>query len=88
MQTVLLILGQAIVYALLMLLAEYAGFLIAVILGSIAFCVWLISHLTELIEPSQVSNNYYGFVLSCWVGPLLAVVGFAALQGGFYWMNG
>lgn len=87
MNTLLYILLQVIFYAVLLLLAEYAGFLLAVILGSISFFVWAISHVVEWIQPSRVSGKYYGLVLSCWVGPLIAVVGFAYLQGGFYWLD-
>jgi inner membrane protein involved in colicin E2 resistance len=87
LNTLLYILVQVIIYALLLLLAEYAGFMLAVILGSISFFIWAISHIVELIAPSRVGGKYYGLVLSCWVGPLIAVLGFAALQGGFYWLG-
>jgi len=87
MNTILMILGQIIIYGLLLLGNEYAGFMLAVILGSIAFFVWLISYVVEWIQPSRVTHNYYGFVLSCWVGPLIALVGFTALRGGVGWMG-
>ena len=87
MNTILMILGQIIVYALLMLANEYAGFLLGVILGSISFAVWGISHIVEWIQPSRVTRNYYGFVLSCWVGPLIALIGFVFLRGEIGWMS-
>ena len=87
MNTVLMILGQIIVYGLLLLYDEYAGFLLAVIVGAIAFATWAISHAVELIQPSRVTKTYYGFVLSCWVGPLVALVGFTMLRGGVGWMT-
>ncbi len=87
MNTILMILGQVIVYGLFLLGNEYAGFLLAVILGSIAFFVWLISYIVEWIQPSRVTHNYYGFVLSCWVGPLVALIGFTALRGGMGWLS-
>jgi hypothetical protein len=76
-----MILGQIIIYGLLLLGNENAGFILAVILGSIAFFVWAISHIVEWIQPSRVTHNYYGFVLSCWVGPLIALAGFIFLRG-------
>lgn len=86
MNTILMILGQIIIYALLMLANEYAGFLLGVILGSISFAVWAVSHIVELIQPSRVTKTYYGFVLSAWVAPLITVLGFIALRGGIGWM--
>jgi hypothetical protein len=86
MNTILMILGQIIIYALLMLANEYAGFLLGVILGSISFAVWAVSHIVELIQPSKVTKTYYGFVLSAWVAPLITIFGFIALRGGVGWM--
>jgi hypothetical protein len=87
MNTILMILGQIIIYALLMLANEYAGFLLGVILGSISFAVWVISHIVELIQPSKVTKAYYWYVLSAWVAPLITVLGFIALRGGVGWLN-
>lgn len=87
MNTILMILGQVIIYGLLLLGNEYAGFMLAVILGSIAFFVWVISYIVEWIQPSRVTRNYYGFVLSCWVGPWLALIGFVALRGEVGWLS-
>jgi hypothetical protein len=87
MNTILIILGQVIIYGLLLLGNEYAGFMLAVILGSIAFFVWGISYIVEWIQPSRVTRNYYGFVLSCWVGPLVALIGFTFLRGGIGWLS-
>jgi hypothetical protein len=87
MNTILMILGQVIFYGLFLLFNEYAGFLLAVILGSIAFFVWLISYAVEWIQPSRVTHNYYGFVLSCWLGPLIALIGFTILRGEIGWLS-
>ena len=86
--TLLYILAQVIFYFALLLLSEYAGFLLAVIIGAICFCVWAVSHIVEWIEPSRVQGKYYSLALSAWVGPLVALIGFAYLQGGFYWVEG
>jgi len=87
MNNILMILGQMIIYGLLLLFDEYAGFLLATIIGAIAFAVWGISHIVEMIQPSRVTKTYYGFILSSWVGPLLALVGFTLLRGGVGWMT-
>lgn len=87
MNTFLMVLVNIIVYGSLMLVNEYAGFLLAVIIGAISFSVWGISHIVEWIQPSKVTRNYYGFVLAAWVGPLLAVLGFIVLRGEIGWLN-
>jgi hypothetical protein len=87
MNTILMTLGQIILYALLMLANEYAGFLLGVILGSISFAVWAVSHIVELIQPSRVTKTYYGFVLSAWVAPLITVLGFIYLRGEIGWLS-
>lgn len=87
MNTILMILGQIIIYALLMLANEYAGFLLGVILGSISFAVWAISHIVELIQPSKVTKTYYWFVFSAWVAPLITVIGFIYLRGEIGWLS-
>ncbi len=87
MNTLLMFLANVIVYSLLLLYDDYAGFLLAVILGAISFAVWGISHIVEWIQPSRVSPNYYGLVLAGWLGPLVAVLGFIALRGGLGWLN-
>lgn len=87
MNTLLMVLANIIVYSALMLANEYAGFLLAVIIGAISFSVWGISHIVEWIEPSRVTRNYYGFVLAAWIGPLVAVLGFIALRGEVGWLN-
>ncbi|MFT6000157.1 MAG: hypothetical protein ACI81P_002618 [Neolewinella sp.] len=86
MNTILMILGQIIIYALLMLANEYAGFLLGVILGSISFAVWGISHIVELIQPSNVTKTYYWFVFSAWVAPFITVIGFIYLGGEIGWL--
>jgi hypothetical protein len=87
MNIILMTLAQIILYALLMLANEYAGFLLGVILGSISFAVWVISHIVELIQPSRVTKTYYWAVFSAWVAPLITVLGFIYLRGEIGWLN-
>lgn len=82
MNTLLLLLGQVIIYLLLMLGDEYAGQLLAIILGTICFAVWLISYAVEWIEPSRVKGEYYRYLLTGWLAPVIAMIGFIVLRGG------
>lgn len=83
----LLFLGQLLFYLLLMLYDEYAGQLLAIILGAIIFGIWVISLIVELIQPSRVKNNYYRFMVSGWLAPGIALVIFVLLRGGIGWMS-
>lgn len=87
MNTLLLFLLNVIIYSGLMLYDEYAGFLLAVILGSISFAIWGISLIVEWIQPSKVTKTYYGLVFAGWLGPLVAIFGFIALRGEIGWLN-
>ncbi|MTB53110.1 hypothetical protein [Lewinella sp. W8] len=87
MNLILMIIGQLIVYLLLMLFDEYFGQLLAMIVGAISLAVWAISHIVEWIEPSRVKRDYYQYMLSGWVGPALALALFILLRGGIGWMS-
>ncbi len=87
MNFLLMLIGQLIFYLLVMLGDEYAGSLLAIILGGICFAIWVISHIVEWIEPSRVNRAYYSFMLSGWLGPALALFGFFLLRGEFAWMS-
>jgi hypothetical protein len=83
----LMIIGQLIVYLLLMLFDEYFGQMLAIIVGAISMAVWAISHIVEWIEPSRVNRKYYQYMLSGWVGPALALILFIFLRGEVGWMS-
>ncbi len=83
----LLFLGQLLLYLLLMLYDEYAGQLLAIILGAIIFGIWIISLIVELIQPSRVKKNYYRFMVTGWLAPGIALVIFILLRGGIGWMS-
>ena len=78
---------QVLVYLLIFLWNDYAGSLRALILGSISFAVWAISLIVEWISPSKVKRNYYLYVLSGWIGPLLAFIAFTVAKGGLDWLR-
>ncbi|MEL6141422.1 MAG: hypothetical protein AAFU67_07370, partial [Bacteroidota bacterium] len=81
------LIGQLIFYLLFMLWQEYAGFLLALIIGCISFAIWGISHIVEWIQPSRVSKKYYAFMLAGWIAPFMAIILFIALRGEVSWLN-
>lgn len=87
MNFVLALAGQLIVYLLLMLYDEYAGQLMAIIVGAIFFSVWVLSLLVELIQPSRVKSAYYRYMVSGWLAPALALIGFILLRGEIGWLQ-
>lgn len=87
MNTLLIFLGQLLAYLLLMLYNEYAGQLLAIILGAIIFGIWIISLIVELIQPSRVKKNYYRYMVTGWLAPGLALIIFVILRGGIGWMS-
>ncbi len=82
MNFALLLLVQLITYLALMLWQEYAGMLLAIILGAICLSLWLLSYLVEWIEPSRVTKKYFAYMLAGWLAPFLALAVFIALRGG------
>ena len=86
MNFALLLVGQLILYFLLMLANEYAGTLLAAILGAICFAIWGLSHVIEWVQPSRVSRSYYTYLLTGWIAPALALVAFISLRGGVGWL--
>lgn len=86
MNFALLVIGQLILYSLLMLFDEYAGTLLAAILGTICLAIWSLSHVVEWVQPSRVSRSYYTYLISGWLAPYLALVAFIALRGGVGWL--
>ncbi len=69
-----------------MLFDEYAGTLLALILGAICLAIWVLSHLVELVQPSRVSRSYYTYLITGWIAPFLALATFIALRGGVGWL--
>lgn len=78
--------GQIFVYWLLLLLDEYFGTLVALIIGAIALSLWLLSYVVEWIERSRVGPSYYRYMLTAWIAPLLALFSFILLRGGVGWL--
>lgn len=87
MNTLFALLGQIIFYLLLMLYNEYAGQLLAIILGAIFLAIWVISLIVELIQPSRVKKNYYRYMITGWVAPAISLVVFVLLRGEIGWLS-
>ena len=85
MNFALLLLGQWVLYLLLLLLDDYTGLLLAVIIGAICFACWAVARVVEMIQPSRVESWVYSLMLSGWVAPALALLLFVALRGGIDW---
>lgn len=86
MNYALALLGQLILYLLLMLYDEYFGTLLALLIGAIALAVWVLSYVVEWVQASRVSAAYYRYLLTTWVAPFLALAGFILLRGGVGWL--
>lgn len=83
----LALLGQLLLYLLVMLYDEYAGQLLALIVGAIVLGIFVISLIVELIQPSRVRSSYYQLMVSGWLAPVLALVGFVLLRGEIGWLS-
>ncbi|PPK86685.1 hypothetical protein CLV84_3621 [Neolewinella xylanilytica] len=86
MNVVLAIIVQLVAYLIVLLADPYTGTLVCAVLGAIAFAIWLLSYVVEWVEPSRVTRSYYHYVLSAWVAPWLALVGFVLLNGEIGWL--
>lgn len=72
---------QSCVYLGLLVLDDYTGALLVLVIGGISLAVFIISILVELIEPSRVPKSYWGFMMSAWIAPVLAILVFYLLRG-------
>ncbi len=84
---ILALIAQLIFYLLFMIWQEYAGTLLALILGSICLAIWILSYIVEWIQPSRVSKQYYYLMLSAWIAPFLSILLFIILRGEISWLN-
>ena len=85
MNFTLALLIQLTCYLAIFSLSPYTGTLLAAILGAIALAVWVLSYVVEWVQPSRVSRSYYSYVLSAWVAPFLALIGYVLLNGTIGW---
>lgn len=70
-----------------MLYDEYAGQLLAIIIGVICLAVFAVSLIVELIQPSRVNKVHFGYLVSGWLAPALAFAGFVLLRGEIGWLQ-
>ena len=80
--------AQIIVYLLLWLYNSYFGFLMSIILGSIAIAILALSFVAEKIEPSKVPLWYFKLIALCAAAPLSVYVIYICVFGSsFAWMK-
>ncbi|MEM6396237.1 MAG: hypothetical protein AAF741_07805 [Bacteroidota bacterium] len=71
---------QSCIYLGLLVLDEYLGTLLAMVIGGISLAVFIVSVMVELIEPSRVPKAYWGFMMSAWVAPTISMISFYLLR--------
>lgn len=81
------LLTQLLVYLLILLYDDYAGTVISLIMAAICLGIWIVARLVEWVERSRVSAVYYRMMVVCFVAPLLALLTFGLLRGGFGWLQ-
>ncbi|MGB3801191.1 MAG: hypothetical protein WA952_15350 [Lewinella sp.] len=86
MNFLIAVIGQLIIYLLLLIFNSYLGTLICAVLGAIALAIWILSYLVEWVEPSRVTRNYYQLLLSAWISPFIALIGYIVLNGEIGWL--
>lgn len=81
------LLAQFLVYLLLLVFDDYVGSVISLIMAAICLGIWVVARLVEWVERSRVSATYYRMMVVCFVAPLLALLTFGLLRGGFGWLQ-
>jgi len=76
----LLVTAQLILYLGVLLADDYIGTLLAVGIAAICGSIWVVARLSELIEPSRVSRDFFRYMFSGWVAPLTALGLFYGLR--------
>ena len=77
---------QVVLYLLLWVFDDYMALVVSLILGGIAFVIFLLSKLIELVESSRVPKVYYRFVMFCFIAPAIAAAIGMLLLNGLSWV--
>lgn len=80
-------LAQVVFYLLLWVVDDYMAVVVSLIIGSIAFAIFLLSKVIELVESSRVPKVYYRFIVICFIAPALAGVIGLLLLNGLSWVE-
>ena len=79
---------QIILYALLWLADSYLGFMLSIIIATIAASILIISLILEVIEKSKVPKAYFKFMVTAFVCPLIVTLFFIAFYpDALVWMS-
>ena len=80
------VLIQVVFYLLLWFLNDYLAFVLSMILGGIAFFLYVVAKIVELVDRSRVPKVYYRFMVVCFLVPLVAGMIGLFLRNGPSWM--
>lgn len=79
---------QLLIYIGIYMMDNYIGFMICLVALFIASAILLLSFVFEFIEPSKVPRQYYYYLGSAVVAPLVVLLVFSFLmEGSFAWME-
>ncbi len=82
------VLLQIIIYALLWLADPYIGFMLSIIIATIAASILIISLILELIEKSKVPKFYFKFMITAIICPIVVSLFFIAFYpDAMTWMS-
>lgn len=77
---------QLIIFSLIYLADSYVGFLVCLILGIIAFALFILSLIFELVDRSKVPKSYFYFMINTVIACFLVLVVFSVfMTGSFDW---
>jgi hypothetical protein len=79
---------QAAIYLLLWLGDDYTATLVSVAFGGIFLCIWLLSLVFELVEPSKVPKWYFRYMFASALAPMLVSAIFFWIYGVPDWITG
>lgn len=80
-------LAQVVVYLLLWLANDYLATVLCLIFGGIAFSLWALIQLIELVDKSKVSRQMLRLILMCFLAPLTASILYLVLNQGLNWVK-
>ncbi len=83
-----LFLLQIIIYTVIYVINDYIGFLVCLILGTIAIALLILSLVFEFIDKSKVPGSYYLFMFNAAFAPFIVLLFFSIfITGSFDWMQ-
>lgn len=78
---------QVLLYILLWLANDFYATLATVAFGGVFLSIWVVSRLSEWIEPSKVPKWYFRYVFGAAMAPILVALVFYFINGVPSWVN-